>query len=64
MVKFLTDEANTQFYLGGASFLNESLDNFVYKLRYSYSPRNSGEKGYFLIPSYFPNENIIKKFWL
>ena len=46
MVKFLTDEANTQFYLGGASFLNESIDNFVYKLRYSYSPRYNGQKGY------------------
>jgi hypothetical protein len=31
-------------YLFGVSFLNDSLTNFTYKLRFSYAPRNLRSK--------------------
>ena len=43
MVDYLM--ANENSCLGGASFLNHSLSNFTYRLRYAYSPRNSQQKG-------------------
>jgi ATP-binding cassette, subfamily A (ABC1), member 3 len=45
MVEFLLRNPNN--CLGGASFLNDTIENFTYKLRYSYSPKNSGENRLF-----------------
>nr|QUF59428.1 ATP-binding cassette transporter Abca3-2 [Brachionus angularis] len=46
MVDYVTDPINSKFTLGGISFLNQSIDNFIYKIRLSYSPRY-GQKGLF-----------------
>jgi hypothetical protein len=39
MVNFLTNETNSSKFLAGVSFLNESIRNFEYKLRFPYTTR-------------------------
>ena len=48
MVAQILEPNQTEFFLCGVSFLDATADNLIYKLRYSYSPRNSGEQGYIL----------------
>lgn len=43
MIEYLKDPLYTNERLGGVSFLNDTLANFTYAIRLSYSPRNSGE---------------------
>lgn len=47
MVSHMLEPEYSKFFLCGASFLNANADSLTYKLRYSYSPRNSREKGSF-----------------
>lgn len=47
MVSHMLEPEYSKFFLCGASFLNASADSLTYKLRYSYSPRNSRETGSF-----------------
>lgn len=47
MVDYLDDPVNYKLRLGGASFLSQQVENFTYAIRLSYSPRNSGQTGYF-----------------
>jgi ATP-binding cassette subfamily A (ABC1) protein 3 len=49
MVNNVTSGLNSQKCLGGISFLDTTSSNFTYKIRLSYSPRNSGDSGYVLI---------------
>lgn len=47
MVSFLIDPSLYNVTLAGASFLNVNESDVSYKLRFSYSPRNSGQLGTF-----------------
>jgi ATP-binding cassette subfamily A (ABC1) protein 3 len=47
MVDFLMKPENFKFNLGGVSFTNPDPENFEYKIRFSYSPRYSGQFGLF-----------------
>jgi ATP-binding cassette subfamily A (ABC1) protein 3 len=54
MVNYLTNPLVYRTALGGASFINLDLKNFTYKLRFSYSPKNSDE------PALFKKDNDWK----
>ena len=47
MENYAIDPMNFKTTLGCVSFLSEDVNNFVYKLRFSSSPRNSAQTGLF-----------------
>nr|QUF59427.1 ATP-binding cassette transporter Abca3-1 [Brachionus angularis] len=47
MVNYINDPNHSKLILGGISFLNQSIDNFIYKIRLSYSPKYIGQTGFF-----------------